>query len=269
MTTTSDYSYDHVSASVLRQDMAFDAETPGPGDRFPEFDLPAATGGRIRSAAIVGRKPMLLITGSYTCPMTASSNPVLKRLHQRYGGQVVFIMLQVREAHPGDTFDQPHSIEAKIRHAEALKARDRLPWPIAVDSTDGALHQALDEKPNAVWLTDRTGTVVYRGLWAGDDEPLEAALEAVLAGRRPRKQQSTARLKPMAMGIGMMREVTQSSGARAEADLWKAAPSMAALARVADLYRPLPPQWRTAAAVATIGLGATALVSVLRSARRR
>ncbi|MGR3497899.1 MAG: TlpA family protein disulfide reductase [Limimaricola soesokkakensis] len=268
MTSTSDYVYDHVQASTLNKDMAFRPGTPGPGDRLPVFDLPAATGGRIRSHAITGNKPMLLVTGSYTCPMTAASNPALKRLHRRYGGQIVFVMLHVREAHPGERFDQPHDMDTKIRNARILKERDSLPWALAVDDTQGTLHKQLDEKPNAVWLTDREGTIVYRGLWAGDDEALGEALEAVSKGRMPRKRESTARLKPMAAGIGVMREVTQRSGKRAEADLWKAAPPVAALARIADLYRPLPPHWRTAAAAATIGLGATALVGALTSARK-
>ncbi len=269
MTSTSDYIYDHVHASTLRKDMAFSAETPGPGDRLPVFDLPAAGGGRIRSSAITGNKPMLLITGSYTCPMTASSNSILKKLHRRYGGRVVFVMLHVREAHPGERFDQPHDMDAKIRNATALKRRDNLPWAVAVDDTAGTLHRQLDEKPNAVWLTDKEGTIMYRGLWAGDDEALEDALDAVAKGRVPRKRESSRRLKPMAAGIGVMREVTRQSGARAEADLWKAAPPMAVLARIADLYRPLPPQWRTAAAAATVGLAVTALVGLLTSTRRR
>lgn len=269
MTSTSDYVYDHVEASTLRRDMAFEPGVPEPGDRLPVFDLPAATGGRIRSHAITGNKPMLLVTGSYTCPMTASSVPALKKLHRRYGGQVVFVMLHVREAHPGERFDQPHDMDAKIRNARILKARDNLPWPVAVDDTQGTLHRQLGEKPNAVWLTDREGTIVYRGLWAGDTETLGDALEAVSRGRLPKKRESTARVGPMAAGIGVMREVTQRSGKRAEADLWKAAPPVAALARVADLYRPLPPAWRTYAAAATIGLGATALIGALSRAGRK
>ena len=268
MTSTSEYVYDHVQSSTLQKDTAFQPGTPGPGDRLPVFDLPAANGGHIRSSAITGNKPMLLVTGSYTCPMTASSNPALKRLHRRYGGQIVFVMLHVREAHPGELFDQPHDMDTKIRNAGILKSRDKLPWAVAVDDTHGTLHRLLDEKPNAVWLTDREGTIVYRGLWAGDDEALGDALEAVSKGRLPKKRESTSRLKPMAAGVGVMREVTQRSGRRAEADLWKAAPPVAALARIADLYKPLPPHLRTAAAAATIGLGATALVGALSALRK-
>ncbi|SDF09846.1 TlpA family protein disulfide reductase [Limimaricola pyoseonensis] len=269
MTVTDDYSYDHVEASTLRRDMAFSAGTPGPGDRLPGFDLPEASGGRIRSHSITSNRPILLITGSYTCPMTAASNPLLKKLHRRYGGRIVFVMLHVREAHPGERYGQPRDMDTKIANARALKRRDRLPWSVAVDDVSGTLHRQLDLKPNAVWLTDQDGTIVYRGLWAGDDDPLEDALEAVSRGRLPKKRESHARLKPMAAGIGVMREVTRRSGARAEADLWKAAPPMAVLARIADVYRPLPPHWRTAAAAATVGLAATALVGVLTSARRK
>jgi hypothetical protein len=44
---------------------------------------------------------------------------------------------------------------------------------------------------------------------------------------------------------------------------------MAAVARVADLYRPLRPEWRTLAAVATIGVVAAAVLRAVSRGRRR
>ncbi len=266
MSAATTYVYDHVSRSVLMQDMAFRDDAPRPGDPLPDFDLPDTDGGRVARSDFTGRKPLLLITGSLTCPMTASSNPVLKDLYHHYGSQIGFVMLHVREAHPGERFDQPNAYDEKIAHAKELKLRDRLPWRIAVDDPEGTVHRQLDEKPNAVYLADRDGRIVYRGLWAGDDVGLEQALESVARGEIPRQMESTRRLKPMAMGVGMMREMTQRSGPRAEADLWKAAPPMAAMAWLADLYRPLPPQWRTAAAAATVGAAAAVVIG---AARRR
>lgn len=267
MSTTSDYLYDHMTPTVLMRDMAFSKDAPRPGDRLPWFDLPTTDGGRINSTEFTGSRPMLLITGSLTCPMTASSNPVLKELYENYRSVVEFVMLHVREAHPGETFEQPGAYERKIEHARALKRRDRLPWPVVVDDPEGGFHHALDEKPNAVYLTDRRGVIVYRGLWAGDDKGLEQALESAAQGEVPRELESQRRLKPMAMGVGKMREMTRRSGPRAEADLWRTAPPMAALAHIADLYQPLPPHWRTAAAAATLVLGVTAVIAAVRMQR--
>jgi len=161
MTSATEYLYDHVTQKVLMEDMSFGARAPRPGERLPQFDLPSVDGGRVRSTDFVGRKPLLLITASYSCPMTASSNPILK-----------------------DFFDE--------------------------------------------------------------------------FGRR--------RLAPMAMGVGKMREMTRPSGPRAERDLWRVAPPMAAMAWLADLYRPLSPKWRTIAAAAILGAAVSAIVS---AGRRR
>lgn len=265
-----DYLYEHVTPDILSQDMDFKDGAPRPGDPLPRFDLPLADGGRLRSDELLGKKPVLLITGSYTCPMTASSNPLLKNLHAEFGSRVQFVMLHVREAHPGEHRDQPRRQEEKMRHARDLKHRDRLPWPIAVDDPEGTVHRALDEKPNAAYLADRNGRIVFRSLWAGDEEGLGRALDSVARGERPDPQESRRCLVPMARGLGMMREMMQRSGPRAKQDIWRAAPPMAAVAWVADLYRPLRPEWRTFAAMATVGAAAgTALSLLARAARRR
>ncbi len=261
MKAATEYLYDHVTPKVLMEDMAFGEDAPRPGDRLPEFDLPSVDGEHVRSADLVGKRPVLLVTGSYSCPMTASSDPLLKELYEEFRSDIDFVMVHVREAHPGERREQPRSMEEKIEHARALKARDQLPWPIAVDEPDGRLHRALDEKPNAVWLADRNGFIVYRGLWAGDETSLAQALHSVARGELPKRQESVRRVGPMAMGLGKMREMTRESGPRAQRDLWRSAPPMAAVAWLADLYRPLPPKWRTFAALATIGVAIAALTS--------
>lgn len=265
----SGYVYEHVSSQVLIDDLSFRDGAPAPGDRLPTFDLPGVDGSRIASDEILAREPMLLITGSLTCPMTASSNPKLKRLHARFGDDVAFVMLHVREAHPGERHDQPGSLEEKIRHARALKRRDGLPWPIAVDTPDGGYHRRLDEKPNAAYLVDRGGRIVYRSLWAADDEGLAEAMDCLLHGEPLPQSQSTRRIGPMADGIAEMYDMIRRSGPRAQSDMWRAAPPMAAMAWLADLYRPLPARVRVAAAAATIGAGAALAAGIVTKLARR
>lgn len=267
--STTKYAYDHVSSDILSQDLQFRANAPKPGERLPEFYLQSVGEGRVKTADLAGQRPVLLVTGSFTCPMTASSNPILKTLHARYGDEIDFVMLYVREAHPGEHRDQATVAEEKLAAARALKERDDLPWLVLVDEVDGSVHQRLDEKPNAAYLTDRSGTIVFRSLWAGDKRGLAEALDAVARGVQPPESESTRRLVPMALGVGTMREMTRQAGPRAQQDLWQAAPPMGAMAWLADVYRPLPPAWRTAAAAATVvvGLGALTMM-VMRSARR-
>lgn len=266
--TKAQYAYEHVSSEILSEDMQFGETAPKPGEPLPEFDLETVDGGQLRTSDLTGR-PVLLVTGSYTCPMTASSNPILKDLHARFGQEIEFVTLYVREAHPGEHRDQAATAQEKQDAARALKIRDSLPWTVAVDDPDGSLHRRLDEKPNAAYLADRSGTIVFRSLWAGDDRGLTQALEAVARGERPSEEESTRRVVPMARGVGTMREMTRRAGPRAQSDIWQAAPPMGLMAWTADLYRPLPPAWRAAAAAATIGVGIAALATVIaRSVRR-
>jgi hypothetical protein len=257
---TARYAYEHVTPDVLSEDLQFGESAPKPGDRLPEFDLTDVNGNRLRREDLTGR-PVLLVTGSFTCPMTASSDPILKDLHGRFGSEIEFVTLYVREAHPGEHRDQAETATEKTRAARALKERDDLPWRVLVDDPHGSLHQRLDKKPNAAYLADRRGTIVFRSLWAGDEKGVRQALEAVARGERPPEAESTRRLVPMARGVGTMREMTRRAGPRAQQDLWRAAPPMGVMAVLADFYRPLPPAWRTAAA-ATIGVG-IAMVATL------
>ena len=97
--------------------------------------------------------------GSVTCPMTASAMPLLLQLHTEFGSDVAFIMLNVREAHPGEHFRQPRTIEEKLEHARALKQFYDIPWTVAADNINGDLHRALDPKPNSAFLVNSDGSL--------------------------------------------------------------------------------------------------------------
>ncbi len=258
------YLYAHVTSAVLLKDLDFhDDVARGPGDPFPDFDLPTTDDSRFRTRTVLGRRPLLLFTSSITCPMAASAHPMLKRLHAAFGRHVEFVMLYVREAHPGEHYDQTSIPEVKLGYAQDLKTRDALPWTVAVDDPSGTVHRLFDEKPNTAYLADRDGEIVFRSLCAGDEHSLAAALQSVARGERPHIRESRRRLGPLADGIGMLREMTRQAGPRAEWDVWRAVPPVAALAWIADLYRPLPPRWRTVAAVVTIGSVAVGIAPLL------
>ncbi len=93
--STARYAYEHVSPQVLSEDMQFGESALKPGERLPEIKLPTVDGGRLKTGDLSGRRPTLLVTGSFTCPMTASSNPILKQLHARFGTEIEFITLYV------------------------------------------------------------------------------------------------------------------------------------------------------------------------------
>jgi hypothetical protein len=189
--------------------------------------------------------------------MTESAGPALKRLYEEFRDRVNFVTLYVREAHPGDRFPQPDTFERKMGHARAYQQRDRIPWTIVVDDVEGTLHRALDRKPHSAYLVDANGIVVGRLLWANEFGRLRAALEALTAGRRLGDVEN--KVVPMVRGLGKIDEVLSQSGGYARTDFRREVPPMYAMARLAGLFRPLPPLGRGVAAVAT-SLAAVALV---------
>jgi hypothetical protein len=178
------YRFQRFRTALLIDEMTFGPGVPGPGDRVPSFNLPVLDGGRLSSSDLGGR-PVLLAVGSRTCPVTESSGPVLRRLHAQFGDKIRFVLVNTREAHPGDLFGQPQTPEEKWAHATELRRHHDIPFEVAVDDIDGTLHRALTPKPNSAYLLDPAGIIRYRAHWANDERGLRGALSAQVQGRDP------------------------------------------------------------------------------------
>jgi hypothetical protein len=198
--------------------------------------------------------------------MTRSPGPVLKRPYKEFGDRVNLVTVYVREAHPGDRFPQPDTFERKMAHARAYQQRDRIPWPVVVDDIEGTFHRALDPKPHSAYLVDANGIVVGRLLWANDYRALRRALEALVAGRPPGEIEN--KVVPMLRGLGKIDEVLSQAGGYARTDFRREAPPLYAMARLAALFRPLPPFGRGVAAVVTSLAAMALVVAAVRAAVR-
>ena len=249
-----EYRYQRLTTRVLMDDFRFREAAPGAGDYLPEFELVTTSGERISTRDYADGQPLLLVFGSVTCPMTVGSVPSLKRLHSEFGDKVAFVTLYVREAHPGEHYPQPESLDEKLEHARALKELDEIPWMVATDDIDGTLHRALDTKPNAAYLVDADGKIAFRALWAGDERGLRQALESVARGNTPAKRQSRAMLVPLATGLGYVHEVLRRAGRQAQRDMLRAALPMAVAGLIATCFRMLSPNRRGVAALLTLGV---------------
>lgn len=252
--TGRDYRYPHFKRHHLVDGLAFDG--PPPGRPMPDFDLPTTDGARIRTGDFVGRRPLLLTFGSITCPMTASADSDLKRLHAAFGERVAFATLYVREAHPGDRYPQPETMAHKLAHARAYRERHRIPWAVAVDGIDGDLHRALGARtPNAAYLMGSDGIIAFRSLHSNDERALRVGLRAIVSQHPGPIGERRSLVVPLLKGVGLMAEVLSLAGPRAARDLRREVPAVYALARLAALFHPLPPLGRGIAATATSLLG--------------
>ena len=247
-----EYRYERFTTRLLFRDLRFASDSAAPGDSIPDFELITTDGKRLKRSDVFRDKPVLIIFGSMTCPMTASAAPTVQALYEEFGDRIEFIMMYVREAHPGERFSQPDSIADKLEHSEALKEFYDIDWVVAADNIDGDLHRALDPKPNSAYLMDSGGTILYRSLWAADGRALHDALDAVVAGRILDNQQSVAFIGPVIRAMGQVQAVMERGGPQAVSDLWRAGFPMAFAGRVATLFSPLSPDQRGIAAVLTL-----------------
>jgi len=246
----SEYRYKRFTTSLLFRDLRFAGKAAAPGDRFPAFEITTTNGERLSNEDVFGDKPVLFIFGSMTCPMTASSAPSI-------------IMLYVREAHPGENYGQAETIEEKLESARALQNFYGIDWTVAADNVDGGLHRALDPKPNAAYLANSNGDVLFRSLWAADYDALHQALDDAASGRAMISTQSTRLLGPVVRAMGHVQEVMERGGPQAVSDLWRAGFPMALAGRTATLFKSLSSDQRGIAAVLTLAAGMLVTVGLI------
>jgi len=179
--TSSEYNYKQFLRSHIARDLAsaFD-RTPEPGERAPDFTARSLTGDRVQLSDYRGQKNVVLVFGSATCPMTAGSARGLNELFHRYRDEdVEFLLVYVREAHPGDEIPAHDSMAEKVRAAEILREQENVEFSVLVDDLRGSIHRRYGQLPNAAFLVDKSGRVAFRSLWAqagAVDEALQQLL---------------------------------------------------------------------------------------------
>ena len=110
-------------------------------------------------------KWVVLETGSITCAMYVKNIPGIKELQVKYP-DVEFLLVYVREAHPGSRLGPHQSNGQKIERAEKLRQFYDEPRKILIDDLQGKMHKAYGELPNMVYIIDPDGRIIYRSDWA-------------------------------------------------------------------------------------------------------
>jgi len=227
---------------TVLSDLRIPTDHPGPGDPMPRLDLPTTDGGRFSNATVVaGGRPVLLVFGSLTCPVTESAGAGLVALHRKYGDAVDFVVVNVREAHPGATIRQPERAAAKLRNARALRSHHGFEFPVAVDDLDGGAHRAFGTRPSSAYLIDATGTILFRAHWSNRLAALERAVRAVSTGAAPHPTTAGQTIRALAGMAGGADVAFQAAGRGAMRDFWLVAPPVAAFLTLSRLFRRLPP----------------------------
>ncbi len=193
---------------------------PRPGDPAPDFELEDLDGRPVRLGSLRGR-PVVLEFGSYTCPIFSDRVVDMERLAARHP-EAEFVVVVVREAHPGEVTG-PHRTRADKRQAaRRLAMEEGLRRRVLVDDLEGTVHGAYGGAWNPVYVIDSEGRVVFRRAWNHPGE-VEQALAALAAGGAPPSGESIAMAAlPGTSPVGL--RLLERGGRQALLDFYGSAP---------------------------------------------
>jgi len=148
---------------------------PSPGDflgDFAVFDVEA----RLWRVGDLVDGVTVIETGSTTCPLYCAQIEPMRRVSSRHG-DVRFVMLYTREAHPGERRGPHLSTDDKLEEAARI-ADSAGEWrEVWIDRLEGDLHQRLAGSPNSVTILDSEARVLA---WLHDSDA--GAVEQLLDG---------------------------------------------------------------------------------------
>lgn len=173
-----EYNYKRFSRKVLREIGAAFTSGPEAGARAPDFKATSLDGETVRLSDYEGRKNVLLVFGSATCPITAGSIRGINELYNELrGDEIEFLFVYTREAHPGEKIPAHRSLGYKIRAARILRDEEDIQMPIVVDDLRGSIHRMYSGLPSPAFLVDKSGRIAFRSMWAKPEEIGEAIKE--------------------------------------------------------------------------------------------
>ncbi|AOW93730.1 hypothetical protein BFN03_16665 [Rhodococcus sp. WMMA185] len=220
-------------------------ELGGPkiGELAPDFHVTDIEGVEVALSDYRGRY-VVLETGCATCPMFGSGITTMNALAYRFP-DVAFLVLYVREAHPGQNCRPHRSLADKTAAATLLRREEREGRRILIDNLDGQVHRAYGGMPNMVYVINPQGDVVFRSVW-NDPEAVDEALRRAMAGGDPNSLESRPRLaRP-----SVMWRVMRRAGRQAVLDMVVALPKIVPIFRrliwgdLKSVRSPQIPFWR-------------------------
>ena len=150
---------------------------PKKGEAAPRFVASTLDGKPYQFPPKKGR-PILLVTGSYTCPIFRANIPGLRALHRDFGEQVDMFYLYTTEAHPvgsnspyrdyewvtrpnktdGVLLDQPTTFKQRLARAQEAQSNLYLPLKVLIDGIKNPGWKAYGQAPSAAYLTSPEGS---------------------------------------------------------------------------------------------------------------
>jgi hypothetical protein len=178
----------------------FPAEAPSLGAAGPDASLWTLQGEPVRLSERVGKRPLVIQLGSYTCPVFRYRRFYMEPLYETYRGRVDFLVIYTQEAHPVGSWSpyrdeewvslpnrltrvlipQPPTLQARIERAAQTRTLLVSTPEYLVDGMDNAAWRSYGRAPSAAFLIDREGRVRLHQPWV-EPKGLDKAIEQLLA----------------------------------------------------------------------------------------
>lgn len=165
---------------------------PNVGEKAPNFSLKTHDGSEtITLHDCIGKKPVVLVFGNFTCGPFRRNFPEVNDLQERYQSDATFLGVYVREAHPEDGWSmqsnskvgvllsQPKNYEERVVVAKKCQKNLNFHMPLLVDDIDDSTGHAYSGMPARLYVIDLNGNVTYksgRGPYGFKPGELEQAL---------------------------------------------------------------------------------------------
>jgi hypothetical protein len=205
---------------------------PSAGEEFVDSTLTDLDSGEPVKLSDFHGKWVVLETASSTCSMYTKNIPDMKGIEED-NPDVEFLVIYVREAHPGERLHQHKDFEEKLAAARFLKPRYSEHRRILVDSHNGDFHRSYGMMPNILYVIRPDGKIHYRCNWATANRLIDA-----LADRENFHTYENADVKELKAARGLYTTIRTmwTGGIVALYDFVKAGPGMALRHKRVDAY---------------------------------
>lgn len=186
-------------------------EGPALNTPAPDFTLKTQDGNStIHLADVIGKKPVVLMFGNFTCGPFRAISPGVESIHQRFKDEAVFLQIYVREAHPTDGWkmesntrvgvavSQPKTYEERKAVAQKCDQLLKFSMPLLVDDINDTVGNAYSGMPARLYVIDTAGKVAFKGgrgpFGFKPGEMEQALMMTLLDGAKPKSPtQASAR----------------------------------------------------------------------------
>ena len=151
------------------------ADGPHVGDKAPSFTLGTVDGSeKVKLASLIGKKPVVLILGNFTCGPFRALYPDIEAIHRRHKMNAEFLMVYVREAHPSDgwkmeqnerfgvSVKQPTTLGERTKVAGQFCTKLKPAMPVLVDEIEDLAGNLYSGMPGRMYVIDSKGKVAYK-----------------------------------------------------------------------------------------------------------